>query len=81
VNKLPRWSGKKIISVFKKDGWTVDRIEGSHHILVKEGTVKILVIPVHGNKPIRVGLLKGLIRDPGLTNEEFLRLCYEKGRG
>jgi len=59
----------------------VDRIEGCHHILVKEGTEKILVIPVHGNKQIKVGLLKGLIRDARLTNEEFLRLCYEKRRG
>jgi predicted RNA binding protein YcfA (HicA-like mRNA interferase family) len=65
----------------KKDGWTVDRIEGSHYILVKERTKKILVVPVHGNKPIKVRLLKGLIKDAGLTNEEFLRLCYKKRRG
>jgi len=49
--------------------------------LVKEGTEKILVVPVHGNKPIKVGLLKGLIKDAGLTNEEFLRICYKKRRG
>lgn len=79
MDKLPRWSGKKIINVFKKDGWTLDRIEGSHHILVREGTENILVIPVHGNNPIKVGLLKGLIKDASLTNEDFLRLC-EKGR-
>ena len=77
--KLPRWSGKEIIKVFKTAGWTLDRIEGSHHILVKEGVDSILVIPVHGTKPIRVGLLKGLIKDAGLTNEEFLKLCYKKG--
>jgi len=79
VDKLPRWSGKKIINVFKKDGWTLDRIEGSHHILIREGTENILVIPVHGNNPIKVGLLKGLIKDACLTNEDFLRLCG-KGR-
>lgn len=79
MDKLPRWSGKKIINVFKKDGWTLDRIEGSHHILVRGGTENILVIPVHGNNPIKVGLLKGLIKDASLTNEEFLRLCG-KGR-
>ncbi len=79
MDKLPRWSGKKIINVFKKDGWTLDRIEGSHHILVREGTGSILVIPVHGNNPIKVGLLKGLIKDASLTNEDFLRLCG-KGR-
>ncbi|MHC1594902.1 MAG: type II toxin-antitoxin system HicA family toxin [Methanotrichaceae archaeon] len=66
------------ISVFKKASWTVDRIEGSHHILVKEGTENILVIPVHRNKPIKVGLLKGLIKETCLTNDGFLRFCYKK---
>jgi predicted RNA binding protein YcfA (HicA-like mRNA interferase family) len=80
VDKLPRWSGRKIIRVFKKAGWVLDRIEGSHHILVKEGAEEILVVPVHGNKLIKVGLLKGLIKDAGLTNEDFLRLCYERRR-
>ena len=56
----------------------MDRIEGSHHILVKEGAEEILSVPVHGTKPIKVGLLKGLIKDAGLTNDEFLRLCYER---
>ena len=58
----------------------LDRIEGSHHILVKEGVEEILSVPVHGTKPIKVGLLKGLIKDAGLTNEEFLWLCYKKRR-
>ena len=77
MTKLPRWSGKDLISAFKKDGWVLNRIEGSHHILVKAGTETILVIPVHGNKTVKVGLLKGLIADAGLTNEEFLRFCYK----
>ncbi|MGB2728430.1 MAG: type II toxin-antitoxin system HicA family toxin [Halobacteriota archaeon] len=49
--------------------------------MVKAGTEEILIIPVHGNKPIKMGLLKGLIKDAGLTNEEFLRRCYKKRRG
>lgn len=80
MDKLPRWSGRKIIRVFRKAGWIVDHIEGSHHILVKEGVEEILSVPVHGTKPIKVGLLKGLIRDSGLTNEEFLWLCYKRRR-
>jgi predicted RNA binding protein YcfA (HicA-like mRNA interferase family) len=78
VTKLPRWPGKDIIKVFKKAGWRLDRIEGSHHILVKEEIDTILSVPVHGTKPIKVGLLKGLINDAGLTNEEFLNFCYKK---
>jgi len=81
VDKLPRWSGRKIIRVFKKAGWIVDHIEGSHPILVKEGVEEILSVPVHGTKPIKVGLLKGLIKDAGPTNKEFLWICYKKGEG
>ena len=80
MTKLPRWPGKDIIKVFKHAGWHLDRIEGIHHILVKEGIDTILSVPVHGTKPIKVGLLKGLINDAGLTNEEFLNLCYKKGK-
>ena len=47
---------------------------------MKKDAEEILVVPVHGNKPIKVGLLKGLIKDAGLTNEEFLRICYERRR-
>ncbi len=78
--KLTRWPGRKIIRVFKKSGWIVDHIEGSHHILVKDGTETILVVPVPGTKPIKVGLLKGLIKNAGLANEEFLMLCYKEER-
>ena len=78
MTKLPRWPGKEIIKIFKKAGWRLDRIEGSHHILVKEGFDTILSVPVHGTKPIKVGLLKGLINDAGLTNVEFLNFCYKK---
>ncbi|MEA3294172.1 MAG: type II toxin-antitoxin system HicA family toxin [Euryarchaeota archaeon] len=81
MSKLPRWSGRKLIRVFEKAGWVVDHIEGSHHIMIKEATEEILVVPVHGNKIIKVGLLKGLLKDAGLTNEEFLRLCYRKKKG
>jgi len=78
VTKLPRWPGTEIIKVLKNAGWRLDRIEGSHHILVKDGIETILSVPMHGTKPIKVGLLKGLINDAGLTNEEFLNLCYKK---
>ncbi|KAF5417209.1 MAG: hypothetical protein C5S49_03765 [Candidatus Methanogaster sp.] len=79
MDKLPRWLGRKIIRTFKKAGWGMDRIEGSHHILVK-GVEWTLVVLVNKNKPIKVGLLKGLMEDAGLANYKFLRLCYEMRR-
>ena len=72
--KLPRLSGKEVIEIFKRDGWVVDRIEGSHHILVKSGHEATLSVPVHGRKEIKLGLLKRLIRDAGMTNKRFIEL-------
>jgi hypothetical protein len=34
----------------------------------------ILSIPVHGGKPIKVGLLRGLLKKAELTEETFLAL-------
>ena len=50
--------GKDLIKEFLKDGWTVDRVKGSHHIL-KKGS-KTLTIPVHAGKDLGTGLEKKL---------------------
>lgn len=75
--KLPRLSGKEVIEVFKRDGWVIDRIEGSHHILVKSGREATLSVPVHGRNQIKLGLLKRLIRDAGMTNKRFTDLAQD----
>ena len=78
--KLPRAPGDRHIAAFKRDGWFVDHIRGSHHILVKEGCDAHLSIPVHKGKDIDTGLLKKFIRLAGLTNEEYLNLFYKRRR-
>ena len=76
--KLPRASGDKHIHALKKDGWKINHIEGSHHILVKEGSPYHLSLPVHSGKVMGVGLLKRIIRMAELTPEEYCRLFYKK---
>ena len=39
------------MDILKKNGWTLNRINGSHHIFTKEGSGSISV-PVHGSKDI-----------------------------
>jgi len=57
-------SGKQLIKLLHERGWLVDRIEGSHHILVKGD--KTLSVPVHGSKDLGKGLLHALMRQGGL---------------
>ncbi len=57
-------TGKELITLLKKNGWIIDRIKGSHHILIK-GT-ETLVVPVHGKKEIPQGTLTNILKKAGL---------------
>ncbi len=59
-------NGKQIIAVLKKEGWTLARMEGSHHIMEKEGMIQGVPIPVHGSKDIGIGLLKAIEKQTGV---------------
>ena len=54
-------SGKKMIKLYIKAGWTLDRINGSHHIMKKEH--KTASIPVHKNKDLSNGLERALLKE------------------
>jgi predicted RNA binding protein YcfA (HicA-like mRNA interferase family) len=55
-------SGKKFVRILEKKGWELKRIHGSHHIYVKSGNPARLSIPLHGNTPLKLGLLKHLMK-------------------
>ena len=58
--------GKELISLLQKNGWTLIRIKGSHHIMKKGKQIE--VIPVH-DKELPKGLLERIIRRTGIKLE------------
>ena len=78
--RLPRARAKRHLQAFERAGWYVARVTGGHYILAKEDIDFHLVLPFHRGQIVKVGLLKGLIRDAGLTNDEYLALFYGKKR-
>lgn len=56
-------SGKEIIAILKKKGWKTKSTRGSH-VKLKKG-VKTLIIPVHGNRSLGIGLLKAIEKQSG----------------
>lgn len=42
--------------IIKRNGWTLDRIKGSHYIYVKDSVIR--VVPFHGSKEMGEGLRK-----------------------
>ena len=63
-------SGKEFIKLLEKRGWAVKRIKGSHHIYIKENNPARISIPVHGNKPLKMGLLKHFMKVAGIEEGE-----------
>jgi predicted RNA binding protein YcfA (HicA-like mRNA interferase family) len=57
-------TGKQMIKLLRKHGWEVDRISGSHHIMIKGR--KTLSVPVHGNKDLKKGLQQALLKEGGI---------------
>jgi predicted RNA binding protein YcfA (HicA-like mRNA interferase family) len=72
MSKLPSVSGKDAVKAFKKLGFAEDRTAGSHVILKKEGHEFLLAVPVHGNRDLKPGTLKGLLNASGATLQQFL---------
>ncbi len=64
-------SGKELAAVVERHGWALLRIHGSHHIYGKPGSVVRLSIPVHGSKPLKVGLLRHLMKMAGITENDL----------
>lgn len=56
-------SGKKIIKILKKAGWTVVSQTGSH-VKLRRGS-NITHVPVHGNKDLGKGLVKEIEKQTG----------------
>lgn len=74
MSKLPSVDGHRVIDAFRKLGFEVTRIEGSHHMLKKEGHRFVLSVPVHGRKDVKPGTLRSLIRAAGIEVDRFLEL-------
>lgn len=73
MSKLPSISGKKLITILEQIGFNVVRSKASHHIL-KHIDGRITVIPVHANEDLGIGILTKILKDAGLSNDDFLKL-------
>ncbi len=64
-------SGPQFARAVERFGWTLLRINGSHHIYGKDGEAARLSIPFHGSRVLKVGLQRSLMRAAGLTEADL----------
>jgi predicted RNA binding protein YcfA (HicA-like mRNA interferase family) len=62
----------KIIKALSKLGFKIVRKRGSH-VVLKHPDGRLTVVPVHSGEEIGTGLLNKIIKDTGLSKEEFVK--------
>jgi predicted RNA binding protein YcfA (HicA-like mRNA interferase family) len=67
----PAVSGKDAVQALTKLGFRLDRVEGSHHMMVKAEHPHTVPIPVHGSRPLPKGTLRSIIRMAGVDKKRF----------
>ena len=70
--KLPPISGKDTIKLLQKEGFIVVRQKGSHVSLHKKVDNKTMLVVVPMKEEIKKGTLLSIIKQAGLTREEFI---------
>jgi predicted RNA binding protein YcfA (HicA-like mRNA interferase family) len=63
---------KKLIKLLTKMGFKPIRQRGSH-LLLQHPDGRTTVIPIHSGEEIGKGLLMKILKDIGLTKEEYLK--------
>jgi predicted RNA binding protein YcfA (HicA-like mRNA interferase family) len=63
-------SGRELARLVERRGWQLLRVNGSHHIYGKTGSIVRLSIPIHGNKALKTGLLRHLLKMAEIDESE-----------
>ena len=63
-------SGKEMCRILERNDWVLVRIHASHHKYKKLGS-RPIIVPVHGNTSLKVGLQHAIMKAAGLTEGDL----------
>ncbi len=72
--RFPTVSAREIIKVLEKSGFEFHRSRGSHQIYIHREKRLRTVVPVHKGKDLGRGLTLKILKDAGITVEEFVKI-------
>ena len=62
-------SGKRFGRLLEERGWELQRVTSRHHIYVKNGSYVRFSIPVSGDRPLKAGLQRQLMKTVYLLSQ------------
>lgn len=72
--RLPTLSAQKLIKVLKKKEFIHIRTTGSHQIFIRKRDQSRVTVPVHKGHDLGRGITLSILKDAGITIDEFLKL-------
>ena len=70
MSKLPSHTPKTIIRILEKNGFTLFRIKGSHHIFFNPDNKRKVIVPFH-KKDLPRGTLFEIVKQAGLKKSDL----------
>jgi predicted RNA binding protein YcfA (HicA-like mRNA interferase family) len=64
-------SGKDLCKILEKKGWELKNIHGSHHVYIKAGRKERISVSVHGNRDLKIGMLKAIMKIAEIDGSEL----------
>lgn len=59
-------TGKQLVKLLEKNGWSVVRVNGSHHMMKSLDGKLSAVVPCHGSQDLKKGLELDILKKAGL---------------
>ena len=69
----PTLSGKEVVAILKKAGFSIERQKGSN-VFMRHADGRATVVPVHAGESIGPGLLSKILRDVEMAKDDLLKL-------
>jgi len=67
---FPSVSGIRVVRALERHGFKVARVSGSHHVM-RHSDGRGTTVPVHGNRDLAKGTLRGILNDVGMTIDQL----------
>ncbi len=64
-------SGKGMCRLLEDKDWFLLRVNGSHHIYGKAGYIEKISVPVHGQRSLKPGLQRQIMKITGISDAEL----------
>jgi predicted RNA binding protein YcfA (HicA-like mRNA interferase family) len=74
MSKLSPLKPEQVIRKLRKLGFIGPVPGGRHMRMIRAETGQIIAVPMHKGKDVSVGLIRAIVREVGVTPEEWSRL-------